>query len=95
VNPFEYDGPNPNPYVEEHVDLIKSIREGKPLNEAKQVAESTLAGIMGRISAYTGRELSWDWAMKGSKLDLTPAKLDFTGELPAEPVALPGKTQLI
>lgn len=93
-NPFEYDGPNPNPYVEEHADLIKSIREGKPLNEAKQVAESTLAGIMGRISAYTGRELSWDWAMKASKLDLSPAKLEF-GDLPAEPPALPGKTQLV
>ncbi len=94
-NAYDYDGQSPNPYVEEHVDLIKSIREGKPLNEVKQVAESTLTGIMGRISAYTGRELSWDWAMKGSKLDLMPAKLDFTGELPAEPVAMPGKTQLI
>jgi hypothetical protein len=49
---------------------------------------------MGRISAYTGRELSWDWAMKASKLDLSPAKYDF-GELPAEPPASPGKTQLI
>jgi predicted dehydrogenase len=92
---YKYDGPNPNPYVEEHRDLIKSIQDGKPLNEAKRVAESTLAGIMGRISAYTGREISWDWAMNASKLDLLPAKLDFSGELPAEPVALPGKTQLI
>lgn len=93
-NAYKYEGANPNPYVEEHVDLIKSIREGKPLNEAKQVAESTLAGIMGRISAYTGREISWDWAMKASKLDLSPAKYDF-GKLPAEPPAVPGKTQLI
>jgi predicted dehydrogenase len=94
-NAYKYEGANPNPYVEEHADLIKSIREGKSLNETKQVAESTLAGIMGRVSAYTGREISWDWAMKASKLDLTPAKLDFTGDLPAEPVAMPGKTQLI
>jgi predicted dehydrogenase len=92
---YKYDGPNPNPYVEEHRDLIKSIQDGKPLNEAKRVAESTLAGIMGRISAYTGREISWDWAMNASKLDLMPAKLDFNGEFPAEPVALPGKTQLL
>jgi predicted dehydrogenase len=94
TNLYKYEGPNPNPYVEEHRDLINSIKEGKPLNEAKQVAESTLAGIMGRISAYTGREISWDWAMKASKLDLTPEKLEF-GELPETSVAAPGKTQLI
>jgi predicted dehydrogenase len=94
-NAYRYEGTNPNPYVVEHTDLIQSIRDGKPLNEAKRVAESTLTGIMGRISTYTGREISWDWVMNASKLDLVPAKLDFTGELPAEPVALPGKTQLI
>ena len=94
VNAYKYDGENPNPYVEEHADLIKSIREGKPLNEAKRVAESTLCGIMGRISAYTGREVSWNWIMKASELDLVPDKLEF-GDLPAEPPALPGKTQLI
>jgi predicted dehydrogenase len=92
---YKYEGPNPNPYVIEHADLIESIKDGKPLNEAKRVAESTLTGIMGRISAYTGREISWDWVMNASKLDLLPAKLDFSGELPAEPVALPGKTQLV
>jgi predicted dehydrogenase len=91
---YKYDGPNVDPYREEHVDLIKSIQDGKPLNEAKQVAESTLTGIMGRICAYTGREISWDWIMKASKLDLTPAKLEF-GELPEAPVALPGRTQLV
>ena len=34
------------------------IRAGQPLNEGRQVAESTLAAIMGRISAYTGRTVS-------------------------------------
>ena len=86
-NDYKYEGPNPNPYVEEHSDLIQSINDGKPLNEAKRFAESTLAGIMGRMSTYTGREISWDWVMKASKLDLSPAKLDFAGELPAESVA--------
>jgi predicted dehydrogenase len=94
-NAYRYEGPNPNPYVVEHADLIQSIKDGKPLNEAKRVAESTLTGIMGRMSTYTGREIKWDWVMNASKLDLMPAKLDFAGELPAEPVALPGKTQLI
>jgi len=91
---YQYEGPNPTPYVQEHVDLIKSIRDGKPLNEGKNVAEGTLAGIMGRMSAYTGREMSWDWAMKASKLDLTPPKYEF-GDYPPAPLAVPGKTPLI
>jgi len=92
--PFEYHGPSPNPYVQEHAELIASVREGKPINEGRQVAESTLTGIMGRMSAYTGRALSWNWAMNSSKLDLTPDKYEF-GDFPVGPVAIPGKTQLV
>jgi len=93
-NAFKYDGPSPDPYIQEHADLIASIRNGEPLNEGRDVAESTMAAIMGRMSAYTGRELKWDWAMKASKLDLSPPKLEF-GDLPLRPVAVPGKTKLI
>lgn len=50
--------------------------------------------IMGRMSAYAGRALKWDWAMKASKLDLSPKKLEL-GDLPVRPVAIPGETQLI
>ncbi|HUU18597.1 MAG TPA: Gfo/Idh/MocA family oxidoreductase [Sedimentisphaerales bacterium] len=90
-----YEGPaSPNPYVQEHVDLIQSIRKGAGLNEGVQVAESTMCAIMGRMSAYTGRALKWDWAMKASKLDLSPEKYEF-GDLPVRPVAVPGKTMLI
>ena len=85
---------SPNPYVEEHKDLIASIRAGKPLNEGRQVAESTMTAIMGRMSAYTGRAISWDWAMNASKLDLTPPKMELTSLPPLE-VAIPGKTQLV
>jgi len=86
--------PSPNPYVEEHKDLIASIKAGKPLNEGRQVAESTLTAIMGRMSAYTGRALSWDWVMNASKLDLTPGPMAL-GPLPALEVPVPGKTQLV
>jgi len=85
---------SPNPYVEEHKDLIASIRAGKPLNEGVQVAESTLTAIMGRMSAYTGRQLSWDWVMNASKLDLAPPKMEFTSLPPLE-VPVPGKTPLV
>ncbi|MBA7655874.1 Inositol 2-dehydrogenase/D-chiro-inositol 3-dehydrogenase [subsurface metagenome] len=90
---WKYKGDHPNPYVQEHADLIASIRSGKPLNEAQQIAESTMTAIMGRMSAYTGRELQWSWAMKASKLDLVPKDLKF-GPLPVRPVSKPGATRL-
>jgi predicted dehydrogenase len=93
-NPYKYEGPRPRAMVIEHADLIKSIRDGKPINEGRQVAESTMTAIMGRMSAYTGRALKWDWVMNASKLDLTPEKYEL-GDLPVRPVAVPGKTQLI
>jgi predicted dehydrogenase len=91
---YKYQGDSPNPYVQEHADLIKSIRRGEPLNEGRQFAESTLTGIMGRMSAYTGRVLKWDWVMNASKLDLSPEKYEM-GDLPVRPAAIPGKTELI
>jgi predicted dehydrogenase len=94
ANPFTIDKESPNPYVQEHADLIASIRKGEPLNEGKRVAESTLTAIMGRMSAYTGRALSWDWAMNASKLDLSPPRYEF-GDFPVAPVAVPGKTDLV
>lgn len=94
ANEYSYDGPNENPYVLEHRDLINSIRAGKPLNEGKRVAESTMCAILGRMSAYTGKAISWKWAMNASKLDLSPEKYEL-GPLPVRPVAVPGQTKLI
>jgi predicted dehydrogenase len=94
AKPWSTEKESPNPYVQEHIDLIASIKAGKPLNEGKQVAESTLTAIMGRMSAYTGRALNWDWAMNASKLDLTPPHMEFK-ELPPLQVAVPGTTPLV
>ena len=49
-----------SPYVQEHVDLVTTIRGGGHINEATNTAISTLVGVMGRISAYTGQEVTWD-----------------------------------
>jgi predicted dehydrogenase len=91
---YKFEGEAKNPYVQEHTDMIASIRAGQPLNEGKEVAYSTLMAVMGRMSAYTGREVSWDWVLKSSKLDLTPPQYGF-GPLPVAPVAVPGETPLI
>jgi predicted dehydrogenase len=48
--------------------FIESITSGKLLNEAQQGAESTLAGILGRMAAYTGKEVTWDQMMKSKEV---------------------------
>ncbi len=60
-----------SPYVQEHIDLITAIRTNKPFNEAENTAKSNLLAIMGRISAYTGEEVTWD-EMMSSDLELGP-----------------------
>jgi predicted dehydrogenase len=82
-----------NPYQQEHADLIASIRAGAPLNEAKAVAESTLTGIMGRESAYSGRSVEWEQILN-SKTRLGPEKYDLGSTLPFPEVAIPGQYKL-
>jgi predicted dehydrogenase len=81
------------PYVQEHADLIASIRSGKPLNELKNVAESTLTAIMGRMTAYTGKAVTWEQTL-ASQENLMPEKLAWDMTLPVASVAIPGKTPL-
>jgi len=92
---WKYSGPRHSGGRKQFADLVGSIRTGKPVNEARQIAESTLTGIMGRMSAYTGRALKWDWALKASREDLMPKNLSLPGDLPVGPVAVPGKTRLV
>ena len=52
-----------SPYDQEHIDLVTAIRTNKPYVEAEATAIATLAAIMGRISAYTGKEVTWEEVM--------------------------------
>jgi len=63
-----------SPYVQEHIDLVTAIRTGKTINEAEACAYSTLTGIMGRVSAYTGKKITWEEMLK-SDLKLGPEEM--------------------
>ena len=65
-----------DPYVQEHIDLVTAIRQGKVINEAEATAISTLVGIMGRISAYTGKETTYE-EMMNSDLKIGPTTFVF------------------
>ncbi|HUG27921.1 MAG TPA: hypothetical protein VMK53_06450, partial [Gemmatimonadales bacterium] len=66
---------------------------GAPLNEGRQVAESTLTAIMAREAAYTGQAITWD-ELVSCEQNLTPPALAF-GDMPVPPVAMPGRTRLV
>ena len=51
-----------------------------------------MTGILGRESAYTGLELTWDEVYQAD-LDLVPKSFTF-GSMPVPPVAQPGVTKL-
>lgn len=80
-----------DPYTLEHVNWINTIRAGKSIDQASETALSNMAAIMGRESAYTGQETTWD-GMTASSLDYMPAdlnmgKMDMSSFL----VPVPGK----
>ena len=85
--------------VQEHVELIKGVLAGKPLNTIKEGTEATLASIGMRISAYTGQLVRWSDMTVDTKspfyaLQLSPTALDFehdTVVMPSEAPALPGE----
>ena len=82
-------------YKQEHKDLIDSIRSGKPIVELRQMADSSLVAVMGRMAAYTGQKVIWKFAADESQLDLFPKDLTWQSSLPTVGFAVPGKTKLI
>jgi predicted dehydrogenase len=49
-----------NPYQREHDVLFKAIRSGEPVNNGDYMFRSTMITVMGQISCYTGKEVTWD-----------------------------------
>ena len=86
---WKYDGPKNDPYQTEHDDLFAAMRAGKPFNEARYVAESTMTAIMGRMATYSGQEVTWDKAIASDE-KWGPDSYEF-GPLPVDPVPMPGQ----
>lgn len=91
---WRYKGPKSDMYQNEHNELFASIRSGKPINDGEWMAHSTLMGIMGRMAAYTGQEITWEQALN-SQENLVPAQLDWKMKLDFPPMAMPGVTKFI
>lgn len=81
-------------YQVEHDELFASIRDGKPINDGVRMATSTLMGLMGRMAAYSGQEITWEQAMN-SQERLVPENMTWDMPLPIAPMPIPGKTKFI
>jgi myo-inositol 2-dehydrogenase/D-chiro-inositol 1-dehydrogenase len=92
---WEMKGSIADAYRQEHKALVDSIRAGKPIVELRQMADSSLVAVMGRLAAYTGQKVPWKFVVEESQLDLFPRGLSWQASLPRLAPAVPGKTKLV
>ncbi len=59
--------------------LVESIKSGKFENQTEQGAETTLTTILGRMAAYSGREVTWDKMLKSNEKWNLKLNLDSLG----------------
>ncbi|MFN7994379.1 MAG: Gfo/Idh/MocA family oxidoreductase [Bryobacteraceae bacterium] len=90
-------------YDLEHVALFDAIRAGRPLNNGDYMVRSTLIGIMGQISCYTGKEVTWE-QITTSDFCFSPKPEDVRADMEPPvrpdaqsiyPVYTPGVTKLL
>ncbi|MHB8899289.1 MAG: Gfo/Idh/MocA family protein, partial [Thermoguttaceae bacterium] len=99
---WQYEGVEVNAYDREHQLLFDAIRNNKPYNETERCAYAAMTGILGRMAAESGKEITWEQALQ-SDLVLAPgleklASLDDPAPVQPDaqgryPVAVPGFTK--
>lgn len=94
ANEWTFSGQKYDMYQREHDILFQAIRKGEVLNDGDRMCSSTMLGIMGRMAAYTGQQITWEQALN-SQERLVPEKLDWNGKLDVPPLAQPGKTRFL
>jgi len=101
---WRHRGPTPRHYQREHDLLFDAIRNDKPYNETQRCAQAAMTGILGRMACESGKEITWDEALR-SDLQLAPGleglrSLDDPapvqpGPEGRYPVAMPGLTKTV
>jgi hypothetical protein len=100
---WKYAGPKVSEHQQEHTELFAALRAGKTINNGDYMVRSTLIGIMGQISCYTGKEVTWEqistsdfqWLPKPEECHRnmeTPVKPGPDGTYP---IFVPGETKLL
>ena len=90
-------------HYQEQIEYMKAVRAGTPINNGDYMTRSTLMGIMGQISCYTGKEVTWE-QINQSDFGYAPKPEDChdgmepptkPGSDGSYPVYVPGRTNLI
>jgi myo-inositol 2-dehydrogenase / D-chiro-inositol 1-dehydrogenase len=101
-NPWRWQEPA-DPYQLTHDQLFAGIRSGKPLNHGDYMADSTLVAIMGQLSCYTGKQITWE-QISQSDFFFSPQPDECRDDMDppvrpgpdgSYPVCIPGQTQLL
>jgi predicted dehydrogenase len=101
--PTSQDPHQVDPYQIEHDRLFAGIRAGQPVNNGDYLVDSTMTTVMGQISCYTGKEVTWEqiWASdfyyhvkpEDCRDDMEPPVRP--GPDGTYPVPIPGRTRMI
>jgi predicted dehydrogenase len=92
---WKYSGEKPDMYVVEHQDFFASIRGTGPRRfDGDWLASSCLQGIMGRMAAYTGQEVTWEQALNSHENLHPEAELTWDMKLDIMPIPIPGRYKL-
>ncbi|MBM3858840.1 MAG: Gfo/Idh/MocA family oxidoreductase [Verrucomicrobia bacterium] len=94
VNSWTFTGKRTRMHQVEHDEFFASIRSGRPINDGRRMAHTTLMALMGRMAAYTGQEITWEQALN-SKQQLVPDELDWNTKIELTPPPQPGQTKFV
>ncbi|MFT5468955.1 MAG: putative dehydrogenase [Verrucomicrobiales bacterium] len=84
-----------NMYQVEHNELFASIRDGNFINDGDRMIHSSMMAIMGRMSAQTGQQITWDEAINADEdFFVDEAGMSWDDSYIQNPVARPGVTKI-
>ena len=90
-----------NPYQTEHDELLRHIREDKPINNAYYGAVSSMTAVLGRMCTYSGKQIRWEDAVASNRSDF-PDVLAWNAPPKVQPnpdgqypVPVPGATKVL
>ncbi len=81
-------------YQTEHDEMFAAIRAGRVIDNSEYMINSTMMAIMGRMAAYSGKDITVEDAWK-SQEQLMPTTVDAQTEPPEALVAVPGISKFL
>ncbi len=88
-------------YEQEQIELLDSVRTGKPIHRGKILADCAMMGVLGQLAVFTGQRITWKEAVASNFAFLPLGQITWQTEPPVKPgpdglypVPVPGVTTL-